>query len=90
LKEVYNLEKDREAAKMEEKEPKPESKVEEKPKKSAKSKEEPKTKEKTAYVNAYGFIHLSTEQAEAFGVEKGKKTPITMEFKEGALIIRKA
>jgi hypothetical protein len=42
------------------------------------------------FVNAYGFIHLNGNLLEAFGGEKGKKTPITIDLKEGALIIRKA
>ena len=41
-------------------------------------------------VNAYGFIHLSNGVAEAFGVSRGKKTPITIDLNEGALVIRKA
>lgn len=42
------------------------------------------------FVNAYGFIHLNGNLLEAFGGEKGKKTPITIDLKEGDLIIRKA
>jgi hypothetical protein len=41
-------------------------------------------------INAYGFLHLSNGVAEAFGVPKDKKTPVAIDFKEGALIIRKA
>jgi len=41
-------------------------------------------------INAYGFIHLNTDLMEAFGVSKGKKTSISIDFKEGALIIKKA
>jgi len=41
-------------------------------------------------VNAYGFIHLSNGVAEAFGAARGKKTPITIDLKDGNLIISKA
>ena len=41
-------------------------------------------------VNAYGFLHLSNGVAHAFGVPRGKKTPITIDFQEGALVIKKA
>jgi len=41
-------------------------------------------------INAYGFIHLNTDLMQAFGVTKGKKTTISIDFKEGALIIKKA
>jgi len=40
-------------------------------------------------INAYGFIHLNTDLMEAFGISKGAKTPISIDFKDGALIIRK-
>jgi len=40
-------------------------------------------------VNAYGFIHISNGIAEAFGSPKGKKTDVTIDFKEGNLIISK-
>ena len=43
-----------------------------------------------AFVNPWGFIHLSKEVLEAFGVEKGKKTDVTIDMNEGSLIIRKA
>lgn len=43
-----------------------------------------------AAVNAYGFIHLRNGVAEAFGVPKGQKIPISIDLNEGALIIRKA
>jgi len=42
------------------------------------------------FVNAYGFIRLNGKVAEAFGVEKGKKTNVTIDMNDGALIIRKA
>jgi hypothetical protein len=42
------------------------------------------------FVNSYGFLHLSNGVAEAFGTSRGKKTPVTIDFKEGALTIRKA
>jgi len=41
-------------------------------------------------VNAYGFIHLSNGIAEAFGAKDGVKTPITIDLKDGNLIISKA
>jgi len=41
-------------------------------------------------INAYGFLHLSNGVAEAFGAPRDKKTPIAIDFKEGALIIRKS
>jgi len=41
-------------------------------------------------VNAYGFIHLSNGVAEDFGAPKGQKTPITIDLKDGSLIISKA
>ena len=41
-------------------------------------------------VNAYGFIHLSNGVAEEFGVQKGQKMPITINFKDSNLVISKA
>jgi len=41
-------------------------------------------------INAYGFLHLSNGVAEAFGVPRGKKTPVTIDFKDGNLIISRA
>jgi len=41
-------------------------------------------------VNAYGFIHLSNGVAEAFGAQRGEKMPITIDLKDGKLIIAKA
>lgn len=42
-------------------------------------------------VNAYGFIHLNRGVREAWGIQRGEKTPITIEINaEDALIIRKA
>jgi len=43
-----------------------------------------------SFVNAYGFILLKNGVREAFGAKKDVKTPITIDFNEGALIIRKA
>jgi len=43
-----------------------------------------------AEINTYGFIHLNQKVAESFDVPKGKKTPITIGFKDGSLIISKA
>ena len=42
------------------------------------------------FVNPYGFIHLSNGVAEAFGAKKDVKTTISIDFKEGNLIISKA
>ena len=63
---------------------------------SKKTKKEKKAKEsKTtdfpvkAFVNPWGFIHLSKEVLEAFCVGKGDKTPITIDIKDGDLIISK-
>jgi len=51
------------------------------------SKKEPKPKQD--YVNAFGFIHLRKEIAEEFGAPKGVNTPITIEVKDGVLMVRK-
>jgi hypothetical protein len=42
------------------------------------------------FVNKWGFIHLKSKVAEAFGAIKGQKTPITIDLQEGALVIKKA
>jgi len=49
------------------------------------------------FVNQWGFIHLSREALEAFGVRKTgdvkkpyEKTNVTIDLQEGALIIKKA
>ena len=42
------------------------------------------------FVNPWGFIHLNSKVAEAFGATKGQKTPITIDLQEGTLIIKKA
>jgi len=42
------------------------------------------------FVNPWGFIHLNSKVAEAFGATKVQKTPITIELQEGALVIKKA
>jgi hypothetical protein len=42
-----------------------------------------------AFVNAYGFIHLSKHILSAFGLNAGEKTPITIDLIDDALIIRK-
>ena len=63
--------------------------------KSSKKKAAKKTEEPTptfpaeTFVNPWGFIHLNSKVAEAFGAIKGQKTPITIHLQEGALIIRK-
>jgi len=41
------------------------------------------------FINAYNFLHLKSDVAEAFGVVKGKKTPVSIELVEGKLIISK-
>ena len=46
-----------------------------------------------AFINKYGFIHITNGVAQAFGItgyQKQRNVPITIDFKEGALIIRKA
>lgn len=43
-----------------------------------------------ALVNPWGFIHLKNGIAEAFGAQKGQKTPITIDLKDGNLIISKS
>jgi len=49
------------------------------------------------FVNPWGFVHLSREALEAFGVKKTgdakkpyEKTNVTIDLQEGALIIKKA
>jgi len=49
------------------------------------------------FINQWGFIHLSREALEAFGVKKTgdikkpyEKTSITIDLQEGALVIKKA
>ena len=42
------------------------------------------------FVNKWGFIHLKSKVAEAFGAIKGQKTPITIDLQEDALVIKKA
>jgi hypothetical protein len=58
--------------------------------KSAEKKSETPVFPAKGMVNAYGFLHLSNGVAEAFGTSRGKKTPVIIDFKEGALIISKA
>jgi len=64
--------------------------------KSSKKKVAKKTQEPTltfpaeGFVNPWGFIHLNSKVAEAFGATKGQKTPITIDLQKGALIIKKA
>ena len=41
------------------------------------------------FVNPWGFVRLNGKVAEAFGVIKGQKTPITIDLQEGALVIKK-
>jgi len=66
----------------------------EKPKVKEKAKVDVQPKTQTfpakGSVNAYGFIHLSNGIAEAFGAKKDVKTPITIDLKDGNLIISKA
>ncbi len=49
------------------------------------------------FVNQWGFVHLSREALEAFGVKKTgdakkpyEKTNVTIDLQEGALVIKKA
>lgn len=69
----------------------------------AKDAQEPKKKTRAkskvafpvkAFVNPWGFIHLSKEVIEAFGVniskDEKKSAPITIDMNEGSLIIRKS
>lgn len=59
-------------------------------KKGAKKIEEPTlTFLAEGFVNRWGFIHLNSKVAEAFGAIKGQKTPITIDLQEGALVIKK-
>jgi hypothetical protein len=41
------------------------------------------------FVNAYGFIRLNAKVLEAFGAEKKKKTNVTIDLQDNALIVRK-
>jgi len=41
------------------------------------------------FVNSWGFVRLSQKVTEAFGAQKGQKTPITIDPQEGALVIKK-
>lgn len=43
-----------------------------------------------AFINSYGFIHLGADLMAKFGAKKGEKTAITIEVKDGVLMIRKA
>jgi hypothetical protein len=43
-----------------------------------------------AFVNAYGFIHLSKQILAAVGLSKGNKTPITIDLQDDSLTIKKA
>jgi hypothetical protein len=61
-----------------------------KTKKEKKAKEAKTTFPVKTFINAYLFIRLSAKVGEAFGAEKGKKTPITIDLQGDALIIRKA
>lgn len=74
--------------------PKEQPKKEPKPKEKPKPQPEPKpTFPMECKINAYGFLHFNSEMREAFGIPEGKKVPetrITIDFKDGALIIKKA
>jgi len=64
-------------------------------KKKRKSKSTEKKSETAVFpakgvINAYSFLRLSNGVAEAFGVPRGKKTPVTIDFKDGNLIISRA
>jgi hypothetical protein len=63
---------------------------------SKKTKKEGKAREsKTAnfpakaFVNKWGFIHLSKQVLSSFGLGKGNKTSIIIDMKDGNLIISK-
>ena len=58
--------------------------------KSAEKKSETAVFPAKGFVNKWGFIHLSDKVGEAFGVLRGKKIPIAIDFKDGNLIISKA
>jgi len=67
-----------------------------KPKKEKKPKEpkqavEPKSAlfPAEAKINKYGFIFISSDIADAFGYTKGQEMRISIDFKDGALIIKK-
>jgi len=72
-------------------EEKPKAKRQRKPKaeKPAESVEEKKTFLVEGFINSYGFLHLNTTLAEAFGAPKGKKTAVQIDFKDGTLVISK-
>lgn len=63
---------------------------EEKSSKKKAAKEPTLTFTAEGFVNKWGFIHLNSKVAEAFGATKGQKTPITIDLQEGALVIKKA
>ena len=62
----------------------------------SKAKEPTKSEEKKAafpvkaFVNPWSFIHLKADVLAAFETAKGQKTPITVDLKDGSLIIKKA
>jgi hypothetical protein len=61
-----------------------------KTKKERKIKEAKTTFPAKGFINAYLFIRLPAKVAEAFGAEKGKKTDISIDLQDNALIVRKA
>jgi len=70
-----------------------------KEKKAKPAEEETKPEEKAkperqAFINQYGFLHVSEKIAEHLGVPKfgkdtGQKVPVTIELIEGGFIVRK-
>jgi len=62
------------------------------PEVEGKAKAETQTVEsnKQPFINPWGFIHLKADVLERFGAVKGAKTFISIEEKEGTLVIRKA
>jgi len=41
-------------------------------------------------INKYLFLYLDSNVASAFGIEKGKEYPVSIDLKDGALVIKKA
>jgi hypothetical protein len=70
---------------------KPENVENKKTKKERKVKE-PKTANFPieAFVNKWGFIHLSKDVLSGFGLTKGDKTPITIDMQNDTLMIQKS
>ncbi len=86
--------------KAEEKQPEVQPQEEKKTKKTRKTAKsltaqpETQTQPQTSYkgqLNAYGFIHLSAKLIETWGLSRGKKIPVSIEFtSDGNLLVKKA